>query len=183
MRIDAHQHFWKYSREEYPWIGAGMERLARDYLPVDLEAPAAAAGIGGTVAVQARQTLEETQALLAIANAHPSVVRGVVGWLDLRLPLPDLRRQFDACLGGVGGTRLVGARHVIHDEEDDAFCVQPAFVAGVDLLAEYKLTDGASKADLAAALRELLVAGSVLKVQVGRNDRREPVFGLSASKQ
>ena len=36
MRIDSHQHFWKYSREEYPWIGAGMERLARDHLPADL---------------------------------------------------------------------------------------------------------------------------------------------------
>ena len=27
MNIDAHQHFWRYLPEEYPWIGAGMERL------------------------------------------------------------------------------------------------------------------------------------------------------------
>ena len=53
MRIDAHQHFWNYSAAEYPWIGAGMERLARNHLPADLAPLAAAAGVGGTVAVQA----------------------------------------------------------------------------------------------------------------------------------
>lgn len=139
-RLDSHIHLWRYDKAQYSWMSAKMGALQRDFTAEDLAGELAASGYAGAIAVQARQTLEETQALLAIANAHPSVVRGVVGWLDLRLPLPDLRRQLDACLGGIGGARLVGARHVIHDEEDDAFCVQPAFVAGVDLLAEYKLT-------------------------------------------
>ena len=30
MTIDSHQHFWNYSAAAYPWISAGMERLARD---------------------------------------------------------------------------------------------------------------------------------------------------------
>ena len=30
MHIDAHQHFWHYAAADYPWIGSGMERLARD---------------------------------------------------------------------------------------------------------------------------------------------------------
>ena len=64
MRIDSHQHFWRYSPAEYPWIGPGMECLARDYLPADLAAVATASGIGRTVAVQARQSLEETRWLL-----------------------------------------------------------------------------------------------------------------------
>jgi L-fuconolactonase len=63
MKIDSHQHFWTYSAAEYPWIGAGMERLARDYLPADLEAVAAPEGIAGSVAVQARQSLGNASSL------------------------------------------------------------------------------------------------------------------------
>ena len=28
LRIDAHQHFWRYRADDYPWIGKGMELLA-----------------------------------------------------------------------------------------------------------------------------------------------------------
>jgi hypothetical protein len=83
MRIDAHQHFWNYSAAEYPWIGAGPERLARDYLPPDLDPLLAGEGLDGSVAVQARQSVEESRWLLALAEAHP-LVKGVVGWVDLR---------------------------------------------------------------------------------------------------
>ena len=55
MRIDSHQHFWNYSAAEYPWIGAGMERLACDHLPADLETVARPVGVVGSVAVQARR--------------------------------------------------------------------------------------------------------------------------------
>ena len=58
MRIDAHQHFWNYSAAEYPWIGAGLERLAQDYLPPDLDPLLAGEGLDGSVAVQARQSVE-----------------------------------------------------------------------------------------------------------------------------
>ncbi|NBP81261.1 amidohydrolase, partial [bacterium] len=64
MRVDAHQHFWQYSAEEYPWIGDGMERLALDYLPADLKPLIAAEGIAGSVAVQARQVVGESDWLL-----------------------------------------------------------------------------------------------------------------------
>ena len=83
MRIDAHHHFWSYAAAEYPWIGTGMERLAHDHLPADLAPLAAAEGIAGTVAVQARQSLEESRWLLELAAANP-LIRGVVGWVDLR---------------------------------------------------------------------------------------------------
>ena len=85
MRIDAHQHFWRYSPAEYPWISPAMQRLATDYLPPALEAAAAPVGIDGSVAVQARQTVEESRWLLELAAANP-FIRGVVGWVDLRAP-------------------------------------------------------------------------------------------------
>ena len=53
--IDAHNHFWQYKPEEYGWMGDGMERIKRDFLPDDLLVEIKAAGIDGTVAVQARQ--------------------------------------------------------------------------------------------------------------------------------
>ena len=85
MNIDAHQHFWKYSQADYPWITSGMERLAQDYLPSELVQTSQPYNISGSVAVQARQTKEETQWLLKCADEYPSI-RGVVGWVDLRSP-------------------------------------------------------------------------------------------------
>ena len=134
MNIDSHQHFWSYSATEYPWIGAGMERLARDYLPVDLEAPAAAAGIGGTVAVQARQTLEETRWLLELAERHP-LIRGVVGWVDLRSPdFGDQLATFTA------REKFVGVRHVVQDEPDPQFLLGEEFFRGLKQLHPLGLT-------------------------------------------
>lgn len=125
MKIDSHQHFWKYSAREYPWIGPGMERLARDYLPTDLVGPSKAAGIGGTVAVQARQTEEETRWLLALSEAHP-LVRGVVGWVDLTGPgVAESLAHFAA------HDRFVGVRHVVQDEPDPRFLLGEAFVRGL----------------------------------------------------
>jgi len=134
MNIDSHQHFWSYSAAEYPWIGAGMERLARDYLPADLESPAAAAGIGGTVAVQARQTLEETRWLLDLAERHP-LIRGVVGWVDLRSP--EVAGQLAEC---VAQKKFVGVRHVVQDEPDPRFLLGEEFVRGLKQLRPYGLT-------------------------------------------
>jgi L-fuconolactonase len=134
MNIDSHQHFWSYSAAEYPWIGPGMERLARDYLPVDLEAPAAAAGIGGTVAVQARQTLEETRWLLDLAEHHP-LIRGVVGWVDLQsTAVGDQLAAFTA------REKFVGVRHVVQDEPDLRFLLGTEFVCGLKQLHAFGLT-------------------------------------------
>ena len=85
MRIDAHQHFWRYDASEYGWIDDSMAVLRRDFLPADAHAGMARAGFDACVAVQARQTLEETRWLLALADAHPFIA-GVVGWVDLQAP-------------------------------------------------------------------------------------------------
>src|SRR5687767_10495113 len=63
MKIDSHQHFWKYAAVEYPWIQSDWP-LRRDFLPEDLEPLLKKNGLDACVAVQARQTLEETRWLL-----------------------------------------------------------------------------------------------------------------------
>lgn len=127
-RIDAHQHFWTYSAAEYPWIGPGMERLAADHLPTDLEAVARPEGISGSIAVQARQSLAESHWLLELAEQSP-FIRGVVGWVDLRSAtvaddLAPLARH----------PRFVGVRHVVQDEPDPRFLLGEAFVRGLRTL-------------------------------------------------
>ncbi|MFM8984915.1 MAG: amidohydrolase family protein [Planctomycetia bacterium] len=134
MRIDSHQHFWRYSPAAYPWIGAGMERLARDHLPGDLGPLAAACGIGGTVAVQARQSLEESRWLLDMAEGDP-LIRGVVGWVDLRSDrVTEQLGEF------AGHGKFVGVRHVVQDEPDPRFLLGAAFVSGLRQLRGFGLT-------------------------------------------
>lgn len=134
MRIDAHQHFWNYSAAEYPWIGAGLERLARDYLPSDLEPLLAAEQIDGSVAVQARQSVEESLWLLALAKAHP-LVKGVVGWVDLRSD-----RVGDDLRVLAANPTFVGVRHVVQDEPDPRFVLGEGFIRGLRQLRQHGLT-------------------------------------------
>lgn len=68
MVIDAHHHLWRYSAAEYGWIDASMGQLRRDFLPTQLHLAMASAGVEGAVAVQARQTVEETRWLLDLAR-------------------------------------------------------------------------------------------------------------------
>jgi L-fuconolactonase len=134
MKIDAHQHFWAYVPAEYPWIGPGMDRLARDFLPGDLGPLLEAAGLDGCVAVQARQSLAETRWLLELADRHP-LIRGVVGWVDLRAA--DVAEQLRAF---ADHPRFVGVRHVVQDEPDREFVLGPEFRRGLRALHDFGLT-------------------------------------------
>ena len=134
MIIDAHHHLWQFNEKDYGWMDESMQVLKRDYLPVDLEKEIKKAGLTGTVVVQARQSLEETEWLLELAGKH-AFVKGVVGWVDLRSPaLEEQLERFTA------NPKLVGVRHVIHDEADDDFMLRTAFVKGIEKLGDYNLT-------------------------------------------
>ena len=134
MRLDSHQHFWRYNSAEYGWITPDKARLRRDYLPADLQPLLLANGFDGSIAIQARQSLEETEWLLSLADRY-HFIKGVVGWVDLCSP--DLEEQ----LQQVGHhPKLVGVRHVLHDESDDEFMMRPDFRRGIGRLADYNLT-------------------------------------------
>lgn len=126
-RIDAHQHFWRYTPEEYGWLEDRMCQLRRDFLPPDLEKETHSAGIDGVVAVQARQSLAETTWLLSLAEASP-VIRGVVGWAPIASEtFPKDLEEF------VEQKALKGLRHVIQDEPN-GFMDRPDFNRGVAAL-------------------------------------------------
>jgi L-fuconolactonase len=134
MRIDAHQHFWQYSAEEYGWIGQQMAVLQQNHLPDDLVPLLEGTGLDGTVAVQARQRLEETEWLLSLSDQYPSI-RGVVGWVDLCSP--DVQMQLERFSTH---DKLCGVRHVVQDEPDDQFMLHEDFLRGLAALWAYGLT-------------------------------------------
>jgi len=133
MQVDAHQHFWIYRPDEYGWIDDSMAALRRDFLPHDLGPELAREGFHGSVAVQTRQTLEETRWLLELAARSPSIL-GVVGWVDLRSQ--DVRSQIKTF---AQNPKLVGIRHIVQAEPDDRFLLQPDFLRGVSVLEEFDL--------------------------------------------
>ncbi len=132
--IDAHHHFWRYSPAEYGWIDDGMAAIRRDFLPADLEREMGAAGVDAVVSVQARQSIEETRWLLALAAQNPFIA-GVVGWVPLVSPsvVADLA-QF------ASHRKLVAIRHVLQDEPDPLFMLRADFQAGIRALRAFNLT-------------------------------------------
>ena len=132
-RIDSHHHLWKYTKEDYGWMGAGMEAIRRDFLPADLKQALYDGGLDGAVAVQARQSLEETEWLLKFAEAN-SFMRGVVGWV----PLVEATVERDLAKYA-GHKKLKGIRHVLHDEADDFYMLRVDFNAGISKLKKFGL--------------------------------------------
>ncbi|ACB74708.1 amidohydrolase family protein [Opitutus terrae] len=117
MQIDAHQHFWRYRAADYGWIDDSLQAIRRDFLPADLAPHLSTVGLDGSVAVQARQSLAETEWLLQLAAAHP-LVKGVVGWL----PLADEGARIGALLDRFAANpRFKGLRHVLQAEPDGYF--------------------------------------------------------------
>lgn len=143
--IDSHHHLWRYTDEEYGWIPPGSP-IVRDFLTADLEAATKAAGVEGTVVVQARQTLEESDWLLSLSDSS-DIIRGVVGWVPL----------IDADVAGVLGRlaaheKFKGVRHVLQGEADEYF-LRDDFHRGLALLPDLDL-----RYDLLLFQRQLPVA-------------------------
>ena len=133
MRIDSHQHFWKYNSENYPWITDAHAVIKRDFLPEHLSPLLKAANLNGCVAVQAMQQLSETDFLLKLAENSPSIV-GVVGWV------PFCDANVEAHITRYAeNSKTVGFRHIIQDEADDQFMLRSDFNEGIRLLTRYSL--------------------------------------------
>ena len=123
--IDSHQHFWDLGRFDYAWMPPGDKVLRRNYLPDNLAPVLHRNGIERTVIVQAHQSVGEANFLLDLAEAT-DFVAGVVAWVDLTSPdvgavLDELARR----------PKLVGIRHQVHDEADEAWLVRDDAIRGL----------------------------------------------------
>jgi L-fuconolactonase len=132
-RIDAHQHFWAYSRAEYGWIDDSMGVIAKSFGPDHLRPLLAAHGLGGCIAVQARTTENENEYLLDLADRFPFIL-GVVGSADLESP--TLRERLAALSAH---KRFIGVREILQGQPDTRF-LNDGFVKGLRLVGELDLT-------------------------------------------
>ena len=127
MKIDSHQHFWQYNEVDYVWMGEVHNAIKKNFLPNDLHPLLKENNLDGSIAVQARQTIEETNFLLALASNN-SIIKGVVGWLPLcETDVEGLIEKYTA------EKNIVGFRHVIHDEPDDLFILRKDFNNGINI--------------------------------------------------
>jgi L-fuconolactonase len=134
MRIDSHQHFWKYNPVRDQWITDEMAVIRRDFLPEDILPELRANHIDGCIAVQADQSEEETQFLLDLAKEN-DFIRAVIGWVDLRAG------NVAECLASLSQKKkLRGFRHIVQAEPDDRFMLQRAFLRGIGGLRQFGFT-------------------------------------------
>jgi L-fuconolactonase len=134
MRIDSHQHFWKYHPVKDAWITDEMKVIQREFLPADLLPLLEKNNIDGCVAVQADQSEEETHFLLELATEN-DFIKGVVGWIDLRAENLEARLEYFSQY-----KKLKGFRHIVQAEPEDDFMLQEDFCNGISKLAKYNFT-------------------------------------------
>ncbi len=134
MKIDAHQHFWLYTPEEFGWITDDMAVIRRDFMPYHLEPELQKLQLDGCVAVQAPQSLDENYFLLGLAEEH-DFIKGVVGWIDLQAEnVSETLAEF------ASQPKFVGVRHIVQGETDPGFMQRPALLNGIAQLAAHNLT-------------------------------------------
>ena len=134
MVIDSHQHFWKYEPVKHSWIDDDMSVIRRDFSPSDLAKVYQENSIDGCVAVQADQSLEETDFLIDLASIN-NFIKGIVGWVDLRA------ENIENVLEKYSTDKIVkGFRHVVQGEADHNFLLRPNFSRGISLLEKHNFT-------------------------------------------
>src|SRR5260370_8260641 len=134
MKIDSHQHFWRYDAARGAWITGEMGVLKHDFLREQFAEECAANGIDASVAVQADQSENDTIFLLELAKKS-SRIAGVVGWVDLLSPRVAERLEHFSHF-----EKLRGFRHVAQAEKDDRFLAREDFVKGVAQLRQFGFT-------------------------------------------
>lgn len=134
MIVDSHHHLWDLKRFRYSWMSPKLKPLYRSFLPEDLVQTVKPYHVGGTVLVQAHQSLAEASWLLELAEKS-DLILGVVGWVDLKDP------QLDKTLKDLKShSKFKGVRHLIQDEPNVDWMLQPEVMQGLKMVYEAGLT-------------------------------------------
>lgn len=134
LKIDAHQHFWQFDSVRDSWIDETMPEIQRDFLPEDLEPILKENCFDGCVTVQSDQTEAENDFQLKNADKN-SIIKGVVGWVDLCSPKVEERLEYYSQF-----KLLKGFRHILQGEPDASFMLQKSFMYGISKLQKFGFT-------------------------------------------
>ena len=166
MKIDAHQHFWALARGDYGWLTPDLAPIYRDYATDDLAPLLAAAGIDGTILVQAAPTVAETEYMLALAD-QTLFIKGVVGWVDFEAA--DAPDQIAAL---AAHPALVGLRPMIQDIADPHWMVDEVLTPAINAMQQHELTfDALTLPQHLGPLRRLLARHPQMRVVIDHGSK------------
>lgn len=134
IKIDSHQHFWRYDPIRDAWINNEMQLIRQDFFPEDLKVELDKHDIDGCIAVQADQSEAENAFLIELAATNP-FIKGIVGWVDLQADNVEETLEFYKQYNIVKGFR-----HILQNEPDRALMLRPEFKRGLSLLNKYDFT-------------------------------------------
>jgi L-fuconolactonase len=136
--IDAHVHLWDPRRFRMPWLDGSP--LDKQFGLKDYDGATAGTAVEGfvylEVDVSRAYALLEAKAVVELSETDARI-KGIVPWA----PLEDgdcVRTYLDALVPM--GDRVKGVRRITQAEPDPAFCLQPGFIKGAQILPEYGLT-------------------------------------------
>ena len=133
--IDTHQHYWKLSEVEYPWLLPEYGPIYDTFTPEQLRPQLEEAGVDKTVLVQSANSYEDTASMLVKAD-YNDWIGAVVGWVHLLDPEEANQR-----LEMYGqNPKFVGMRHLIHTEPDGDWVVQDVVIESLNVLASHNKT-------------------------------------------
>jgi L-fuconolactonase len=133
--IDTHVHIWDLEKVDYPWLKGNQSILNRSYHIEELAPQLSTASVTKGILVQAANSFEDTNAMLTVANQQ-DWIQGVVGWL----PLLDPTASYQALQSYALNPYFKGVRHLIHDEPNSAWLLQPTVIESLHILAKYNLS-------------------------------------------
>jgi L-fuconolactonase len=135
MLADTHVHIWDFNRAEYAWLKGNTSILNRTYSIDELEHERNSSGVTKGILVQAANNFEDTDWMLQVADNTPWIA-GIVGWLPLTDPdatLKALQRKYGK------EKYFKGVRHLIHDEPDPEWLLQPEVINSLQILADHNI--------------------------------------------
>lgn len=132
--IDTHLHSWDLQKVRYSWLDGDTSILAQNYYPSGIEAQLQAANVSSAIMVQAANSIEDTDFMFACAAQYPWII-GVVGWIHLLDP-ETAKKQLNLHLQN---KYFKGVRHLIHDEPDSSWLLQPNVIKSLEILANHGL--------------------------------------------
>ncbi|MEV0797585.1 amidohydrolase family protein [Kribbella sp. NPDC050281] len=133
--IDAHQHFWNLDRVDYPWLTPDHGVIHRTWEEPDLEDRLDQAGVDHTVIVQSMDSFADTEYMIEVADRWP-VIAAIVGWVPLDRP-DEAAAALDLY---AGDPRIVGIRHLIHEDPDPDWLQRAEVQEGLALLTQHDMT-------------------------------------------
>jgi L-fuconolactonase len=170
--IDTHVHIWDLKKAEYEWLKNNTSILNRSYEIAELESSRITAGITGGVLIQAANNFEDTNYMLETAAAT-EWIKGVVGWV----PLMDPEFTATALQQYMANPYFKGVRHLIHDEPNPRWLLQPSVLQSLSILAAFDVPYDVVGVETEHLRTALEVAAKVPDLRMIFDHANQPPFG------